>query len=178
MPFTSRRFSAPMHPGDLHIRAPPMRASSPHTFPHPNADLPIRSRRSHIPFGGFRISPYHGATLHANARSPIGPASSTKSHTVPAETSVRFTQTCASNRLTQIPCNKGGGSGNAQGAIPLGMGTTTVPSQHSPIGTSAYGRQPAETSDRFTQIPCDGEPCVGVTTASTSWGATACYGRA
>ena len=96
-----------MHPGDFHIRAPPMRASSPHTFPHPNADLPIRSRRSHIPFGGSRISPYHGATLHTNARSPIGPASSTKSHTVPAETSVRFTQTCASNRLTQIPCNKG-----------------------------------------------------------------------
>ena len=89
------------------IRAPPMRASSPHTFPHPNADLPIRSRRSHIPFGGSRISPYHGATLHTNARSPIGPASSTKSHTVPAETSGRFTQTCASNRLTQIPCNKG-----------------------------------------------------------------------
>ena len=123
-----------MHPGDFHIRAPPMRASSPHTFPHPNADLPIRSRRSHIPFGGSRISPYHGATPHTNARSPIGPASSTKSHTVPAETSAeggtagaaspaahvhcngafdpaetsgRFTQTCASNRLTQIPCNKG-----------------------------------------------------------------------
>ena len=96
-----------MHPGDFHIRAPPMRASSPHTFPHPNADLLIRSRRSHIPFGGSRISPYHGATPHTNARSPIGPASSTKSHTVPAETSVRFTQTCASNRLTQIPCNKG-----------------------------------------------------------------------
>ena len=55
--------------------------------------------------------------------------------------SVRLTQTYASNRLTRIPCNKGGRLGNAQGAA--------SPAQlclHRP------GFTPAETSGRFTQI--------------------------
>ena len=67
----------------------------------------------------------------------------------PAETSDRLAQTYASNRLAQIPCNKGGWLW--QGAVPLGMGT--VPLQLPPAGMSARGHQPAETSGRFSADP-------------------------
>ena len=178
MPFTSRRFSGPHasgrlpYPGAAHARqqsphVPTPQCGSSHTFapfPHTLRRLPHLS----IP---WRNSPYKCQIPHR----------ASKLHKIPHRT--RRDQRSVHSNLRIQPAyadslQQRGSSGNAQGAVPLGMGTTTVPSQHPPVGTSAYGRQPAETSDRFTQIPCDWGPCVGITTASTSWGATACYGRA
>ena len=178
MPFTSRRFSGPHasgrlpYPGAAHARqqsphVPTPQCGSSHTFapfPHTLRRLPHLS----IP---WRNSPYKCQIPHR----------ASKLHKIPHRT--RRDQRSVHSNLRIQPAyadslQQRGSSGNAQGAVPLDMGTTTVPSQHPPVGMSAYGRQPAETSDRFTQIPCDGGPCVSVTTASTSWGATACYGRA
>ena len=205
MPFTSRRFSGPHasgrppYPGAAHAHqqsphVPTPQCGSSHTF----APFPHTLRRLPHLFIPWRNSPYKCQIPHR----------ASKLHKIPHRTrrdqrggrhcgrgiprGSRSLQRRVRPRRDQRPVHSNlriqpayadslqqrCGSGNAQGAVPLGMGTTTVPSQHPPVGTSAYGRQPAETSDRFTQIPCNGGPCVGVTSASTSWGATACYGRA
>ena len=152
MPFTSRRFSGPHasgrlpYPGAAHARqqsphVPTPQCGSSHTFapfPHTLRRLPHLS----IP---WRNSPYKCQIPHR----------ASKLHKIPHRT--RRDQRSVHSNLRIQPAyadslQQRGSSGNAQGAVPLGMGTTTVPSQHPPVGTSAYGRQPAETSDRFTQI--------------------------
>ena len=56
----------------------------------------------------------HPTGLHEFSASTAGAVPHVQTGHRPAETSARFTQTCASNRLTQIPCNKErGDSGNA-----------------------------------------------------------------
>ena len=159
---SGRRPCAPAVPTRSHT---PMRI-----FPYVRA-VPTHLRRlPHLSIP-WRNSPYKCQIPHR----------ASKLHKIPHRT--RRDQRSVHSNLRIQPAyadslQQRGSSGNAQGAVPLGMGTTTVPSQLPPAGTSAHWRQPAETSDRFTQIPCDGGPCVSVTTASTSWGATACYGRA
>ena len=113
------------------------------------APRPMPSRHMSVP-----RSDTHGSIRERHCGRRQAPAS-TAAHVRcngafdPAETSDRLAQIYASNRLAQIPCNKGGWLW--QGAVPLGMGT--VPSQFPPAGMSARGHQPAETSGRFSADP-------------------------